>query len=84
MTDIGSEYLSGLREDHARFSRVLSMIGRDARRIVDETDEVLPLFEEAIHYIVNFQNVHHHPREEIMFARIARRSPASRRAWWRR
>jgi hemerythrin-like domain-containing protein len=76
MQHSGEEYLRGLREDHARFSRVLSMIGRDAHRLVDQPQEVLPLFSEAVDYVVNFQNVHHHPREEIMFARIAARSEA--------
>jgi hemerythrin-like domain-containing protein len=70
----GEEYLSGLRQDHARFSRVLSMIGRDARLLVDDPEAVLPLFAEAVDYVVNYQNVYHHPREEIMFARIAEKS----------
>mgnify|MGYP001818600872 FL=1 len=67
-------YLRGLREDHARFSRVLSMIGRDARRLVDEPEAVLPVFSEAVDYVVHYQNIHHHPREETMFAKIADRS----------
>jgi hemerythrin-like domain-containing protein len=67
-------YLRGLREDHARFSRVMSMIGRDARRLADEPEAVLPLFSEAVDYVVSFQNVYHHPREEIMFAKIAEKS----------
>jgi hemerythrin-like domain-containing protein len=70
----GEQYLRGLREDHARFSRILSMIGRDARRLVNNPESVLPLFSEAVDYVVNFQNVHHHPREEIMFAKIAEKS----------
>ena len=74
MQQNGTEYLRGLREDHARFSRVLSMIGRDARRLVDEPAAVLPLFAEAVDYVVSFQNVYHHPREEIMFAKIAEKS----------
>jgi hemerythrin-like domain-containing protein len=74
MQQTGTEYLRGLREDHARFSRVLSMIGRDARRLVDEPEAVLPLFAEAVDYVVSFQNVYHHPREEIMFAKIAEKS----------
>ena len=44
----GTDYLTGLREDHARFSRVLSMIGRDARRLVDDPTAVVPLFAEAV------------------------------------
>jgi len=78
MREIGNDYLRGLREDHARFSRVLSMIGRDARRLIDEPDAVLPVFEEAIDYIVNFQNIHHHPREETMFAKLADQAPPLR------
>lgn len=78
MREIGNDYLKGLREDHARFSRVLSMIGRDARRLVDEPESVLPVFEEAVDYIVNFQNIHHHPREEIMFEKLAERAPSLR------
>jgi hemerythrin-like domain-containing protein len=50
------------------------MIGRDARRLVDEPEAVLPLFAEAVDYVVSFQNVYHHPREEIMFAKIAEKS----------
>jgi hemerythrin-like domain-containing protein len=52
------------------------MIGRDARRLVDEPDEVMTVFEEAVDYVVNFQNVYHHPREELMFSRIAERDPS--------
>jgi hemerythrin-like domain-containing protein len=74
MQQNGTDYLRGLREDHARFSRVLSMIGRDAPRLVDKPEAVLPLFEEAVDYVVSFQNVYHHPREEIMFAKIAEKS----------
>lgn len=76
MQENGEAYLKGLREDHARFSRVLSMIGRDARLLVDDPETVLPLFSEAVDYVVNFQNVYHHPREEVMFARIAEKSEA--------
>lgn len=76
MEPTGEQYLRGLREDHARFSRVLSMIGRDAQRLLDEPEAVLPLLSEAVDYVVNHQNVHHHPREEVMFAKVADASEA--------
>ena len=76
MEPTGEQYLRGLREDHARFSRVLSMIGRDAQRLLDEPEAVLPLFSEAVDYVVNYQNVYHHPREEVMFAKVANASEA--------
>ena len=62
MQQESEEYVRELREDHARFSRVMLMIGRDARRLVDEPEAVLPLFAEAVDYVVSFQNVYHHPR----------------------
>jgi hemerythrin-like domain-containing protein len=71
VSEIGNEYVRSLREDHAKFSRVLSMIGRDARRLISEPETVLPAFEEAVDYIVNFQNIYHHPREEVMFEKLA-------------
>jgi len=36
------------------------------------------VFEEAVDYIVNFQNIHHHPREEVMFAKLADQAPSLR------
>ena len=78
MSKIGNDYVRSLREDHAKFSRVLSMIGRDARRLIDEPEAVAPKFEEAVDYIVNFQNVYHHPREEVMFAKLAEVDPSLR------
>ena len=74
MQQTSEEYMRELRDDHGRFSRILSLIGRDARRLVDEPDSVLPLFAEAVDYVVSFQNVYHHPREEIMFARVAEKT----------
>ena len=74
-----NDFARNLLEDHAKFSRVLSMISRDARRLINEQEAVLPAFEEAVDYIVNFQNIHHHPREELMFEKLAESDPALRK-----
>lgn len=79
MSEAGNDYVYNLRKDHARFSRVLSMIGRDARRLINESEAVLPLFQEAVDYIVNFQNRYHHPREEVMFKKLADADPSLRK-----
>jgi hemerythrin-like domain-containing protein len=64
-----------LRLEHARFGRVLALIGRRAGAWVDAPDaKTLQLLSESVDYIVNYQNRYHHPREERMFERIARRS----------
>ncbi len=64
-----------LRHEHARFGRVLALIGRRARIWVDTPDTATEqLLTEAVDYVVNFQNRYHHPREDRMFERIARRS----------
>lgn len=74
----GARILQRLRGDHGRFGRVLTMIGRDAWRLIDDPKETLPIFSEAVEYIANYQNVHHHPCEEQIFALLASRSPDSR------
>jgi hemerythrin-like domain-containing protein len=71
----------GLRHEHARFGRVLALIGRRAPTLVDAPDAAtLELLEQAIAYIVSFQNRYHHPREDLVFKRIARRSNMHRAA----
>ena len=74
----GARILQRLRGDHGRFGRVLTMIGRDAWLLIDDPNETLPIFSEAVEYIANYQNVHHHPPEEQMFALLASKSPDSR------
>ncbi len=64
-----------LRHEHARFGRVLALIGRRARAWADAPDaETQQLLTEAVDYVVDFQNRYHHPREDFLFERIARRS----------
>ena len=78
MESRGASILQRLRGDHGRFGRVLTMIGRDAWLLIDDPNETLPIFSEAVEYIANYQNVHHHPCEEQIFALLASKSPDSR------
>lgn len=73
----GDRFFSDLRGDHARFGRVLALIGRHASVLADRPDDdVVELLHDAVDYIVNFQHRYHHPREDRMFERIAQRSTA--------
>ena len=74
----GAAVLQRLRDDHGRFGRILTMIGRDAWRLIDDPEDTLPICSEAVDYVANYQNVHHHPCEEQMFALLASKSPDSR------
>jgi hemerythrin-like domain-containing protein len=74
----GARILQGLVDDHGRFGRVLTMFGRDAWRLVDDPEEALPIFSEAVRYIAYYQNVHHHPPEEKIFPLLASKSPDTR------
>jgi hemerythrin-like domain-containing protein len=51
------------------------MLSREAQQLEIDEEQALPLFMEAVDYIVNFQNIEHHPREELMFAEIGKKSP---------
>lgn len=72
---VGARLFSELKADHARFGRVLALIGRHAPTLATERNaELVALLGEAVDYIANFQNTYHHPREERMFERMAKRS----------
>lgn len=68
-----------LREDHARFSRVLLLISRESMQLGCSQTSNLALFTQAVDYIVNIQNQEHHPREELMFDLLAEKSPLLKR-----
>ena len=69
-------FLTELHNDHACFSRILLMISRNAQLLETDHTSVLPLFKEAVDYIVDYQNTYHHPREETLFKLLKDRMPS--------
>jgi hemerythrin-like domain-containing protein len=70
--------LRSLRQEHARLSQLLTLLSRESAELEREPRAVVPLLREALQYVVQHTNVHHHPREEVLFEQLARRSPQHR------
>jgi hemerythrin-like domain-containing protein len=70
--------LYSLRQEHARLSQLLTLLSRECSELERDPQAIAPLLREALQYVVQHTNIHHHPREEILFEQLARRSPQHR------
>ncbi len=64
-----------LREDHAGLSRVLREIDAQQSALRTTPETARPVLVEAMRYILVYQHSVHHPREDLLFARIRDREP---------
>ena len=64
-----------LREDHAGLSRVLREIDAQQSALLATPETSRPVLVEAMRYILVYQHSVHHPREDLLFARIRDREP---------
>lgn len=70
----GERFLSSLRADHADCSRVLSLLSRQANQVNEHPRNALPLIHEAFQFITVYLDARHHPREDVLYEHLARRS----------
>lgn len=71
-------FMSLLRADHARQSRLLRKIDALAPGLRDRPQMVLPFLGEAMQYLLQYQHGHHHPREDLLFEAVGGRAPRLR------
>lgn len=69
-----ARFLTELRADHVDYSRLLSLLSREVSQLVDSPRRTLPLIREAFTFIIDYLDRHHHPREDVLYATLARRS----------
>ena len=70
----GGRFMQQLRNDHADLTRVLSLLSIEIERLAHRPQQVLPLLAEVFAFITTQMDVAHHPREDVLFAHLARRS----------
>lgn len=68
-------FMTSLKNDHAGLSRVLREIDLQHARLQSEPETARPVLTEAMRYLLLYQHSVHHPREDLLFARIRRREP---------
>ena len=64
-----------LRDDHAGLSRVLREIDAQQSALRSSPETARPVLVEAMRYLLVYQHSVHHPREDLLFARIRDREP---------
>jgi hemerythrin-like domain-containing protein len=64
-------FMARLRLDHARLSRVLREIEVQRTRLGSEPEAAGVVLGEALRYLVEYLHGHHHPREDLLYARLA-------------
>lgn len=67
--------MQALRDDHSRLSRVFREIDLQQALLGSHAREARPVLEEAMAYLLHYQDGFHHAREDHLFDRIARRLP---------
>ena len=66
-----SAFMSRLRLDHARLSRVLREIEVQRVRLGSDPESARAVLGESLRYLVEYLHGHHHPREDLLYRRLA-------------
>jgi hemerythrin-like domain-containing protein len=69
-----ARFMAELRADHAEYSRILSLLSREVSQLVDLPRRTLPVVREAFKFIIDYLDRYHHPREDVLYEHLARRS----------
>jgi len=61
--------------EHMRFARLLDFFERQMLAFHDGEHPNYELMRDVVHYLHHFADRHHHPREDVAFARLIKRDP---------
>jgi hemerythrin-like domain-containing protein len=62
--------------DHLNFDRLLTYLDAELRRLHDGSEPDYALMLDIMYYMTHYADVLHHPKEDIVFARMKTRDPA--------
>lgn len=70
-----SEPIDVWRADHVAFRRLLDLLEKEVDAFHAGGEPDYPLMLDILHYLRDYLDLSHHPREEVAFARLALREP---------
>jgi len=71
--------LQGLHEDHINMSKIAVLIAAELAVLEDGTHADYELLENIMSYVTAYPDTHHHPTEDIVFARLRHVAPETGR-----
>jgi hemerythrin-like domain-containing protein len=72
-----SNLVEQIHEDHVSIAKVLDLIEQQIDLARQEKMPDLELLEDAIHYMINYSDLVHHPKEDAMFEKLAQKEPGN-------
>lgn len=72
-----SHLLEELGNDHKNVARLLKLLGRELDAVAAADNADTELMGEAMRYLTGYPDRVHHPKEDLMFERLASRDPDS-------
>jgi hemerythrin-like domain-containing protein len=71
--------IAKLREEHVNFRKLLDLLEKqlDLFHVGEAPD--YPLLTEILHYMTHYPDRFHHPKEDLIFARLVKRDPRTAR-----
>ena len=66
------EFLKTLRDEHSYFKSLLDIVSEQQKFLADGKDVDLQILQDALHYLSEYPEDYHHPREDLLFASLAR------------
>ena len=70
------DIIASLHEDHINVAQVAGVAREELRRLAAGEAADYALLEDIMCYVTGYPDTHHHPTEDIVFARLKERSPA--------
>lgn len=69
--------LDQLREDHKNLSRLWDLLGRELKTFKEGGSPDYELVEIILDYCLNYPDLCHHPKEDLVFEKLCARDPAA-------
>jgi hemerythrin-like domain-containing protein len=66
-----------LSEDHGNIARILNLLEAQLAAFRADRDPDYTLMSDAMHYIIHYQDLFHHPKEDIMLGKLTTRDPGA-------
>lgn len=72
-----SDVIDALREDHANLAKLLNAVERQIALFDQGEAPDYDIIQGAIEYCLSYPDLYHHPREDLVFARLCERDPGA-------